>query len=120
MVVSKVAKSFVDEFVVGFGFFSGLWICIGVNPETEFIKAFTDVVNQLAPQWGFIFWLIPVVVTLGSVVGAYFMGGWFGLGAVGLAFLGGCFITNPVGIWLLIIGMLIGFFAPMMRNGHSQ
>lgn len=35
MGTQKVGLSFVQGFVLGFGFLSGLWIHVGVNPESE-------------------------------------------------------------------------------------
>lgn len=32
---TQIGLSFVQEFVLGFGFLSGLWIHVGVNPESE-------------------------------------------------------------------------------------
>ncbi|HZK60604.1 MAG TPA: hypothetical protein VFC41_00920 [Anaerovoracaceae bacterium] len=40
-----IGKSFVNEFVLGFGFISGLWIHAGINPESELIKAFAVIVS---------------------------------------------------------------------------
>lgn len=106
MAAEDLGKSFVQEFVIGFGFLSGLWIHVGINPETEIIKAFSSITPSLA------FWIIPVITTLGSLVGSYFLGGWLGLIAVGLAFIGGIFFSSNLGVICLILGVLIGFAAP--------
>ena len=110
----ELGKSFVQEFVLGFGFLSGLWIHAGVDPEAEIIKALSSIVLQLAPNpmYSFAFWIIPIIATLGSLVGSYFLGGWLGLIAVGLAFLGGIFISSGFGVFCLIIGVILGFIAP--------
>lgn len=118
MANEKVAMSFVQEFVLGFGFLSGLWIHVGVDPETEVIKAFAQIINQLAPSSGFslIFWLIPIVVFIVSIAGSFLIGQLLGLIAVGLAFLGGVFISSIIGIVLLIAGIILGFIAPLTRE----
>lgn len=118
MGTQKVGLSFVQEFVLGFGFLSGLWIHVGVNPESEIVKAFAQVAEELAPSSGFslIFWLIPVIALVASITGSYFISGWFGLVALGLAFAGGIFIDSTLGVILLVVGVLLGFVAPMMRE----
>jgi len=117
MSMGKAAISFVQEFVIGVGLLSGLWICVGVDPEAEIAKSFASVVQQISPNlmYPFLFWLIPVIGTVASWAGAYFLGGWFGIVAVALAFFGGIFINSPIGVYLIIAGILIGLFAP-----HTQ
>jgi len=114
MVTEDLGKSFVQEFVLGFGFLSGLWIYAGVNPETEIIKAFSSVIQELSPNpmYSFVFWLIPIIGTLVSLGGSYFIGGWVGLIAVFFALIGGIFISSTFGVICLVIAILIGFFAP--------
>lgn len=107
----SAGKVFVQEFVIGFGFLGGLWIYAGVNPDTEILKAFSVIVPEMS---GF-FWWIGVMITIGSIVGAYFIGKWLGLLAVFLAFLGGIFL-NHLGIWPLVGGIILGFFAPQLKS----
>ena len=40
----NVGEVFVQEFVVGFGFLSGLWIYAGVDPTAEILKSFSAIV----------------------------------------------------------------------------
>ncbi len=111
----NIALSFVQEFVIGFGFLSGLWIYVGVDPETEVVKAFASAVHQIAPGYSFLFWLIPVVTTIGSWLGSYFIGGWLRVIAVLFAF-GGGILIGSFGIWLLIAGIVLGFLVPYTRS----
>lgn len=102
---------FVQESVIGLGFLSGLWIYAGVNPDAEILKAFSAIV----PEMSGLFWLIGVGSTIASIAVAYWMGKWLGLFAVFLAFLGGIFI-NYFGIWPLVGGIILGFFAPQLKS----
>ena len=113
-----VEKSFIQEFVIGFGFLSGLWIYVGVNPETEIFNALLTVMNTLNPNHslGFIFWLIPVVILLLSILGTYFTGGWIGMIAIGVAFLSGILIESTIGIILLGLALVLGFIAPNLST----
>ncbi len=101
------------EFVIGFGFLSGLWIAVGVNPEAEIINAFAEVIKELGSSLGFIFYLISLIVLILSLLSAYRLGGNLGLIAIGFAFAGGLLIIvlPPLGIILVIIGIVMGFGA---------
>lgn len=118
MTSEDVEKSFIEIFVIGFGFLSGLWIHVGVNPETEIIKAFSSIIKTLNASFGFsfLFWIIPIIVLVGSIIGSLVVGGWLGLIAVGFAFLGGIFINSTFGIICLFIGIVLGFIAPNVNN----
>jgi len=118
MAEEDVGKSFVQEFVLGFGFLSGLWIYAGVNPETEIIKAFSTIIQELSPNsmYSFFFWLIPIIGTFVSFGDSYFLGGWIGLIAVFFALIGGIFISSTFGIICLVIGIIFGFVAPYTKG----
>ena len=117
MASKKLAVSFIQEFVLGFGFISGVFTRIGIDPEAEIIKAFASIIETLSPNSGFslIFWLLPIASTIVSIIGSLVIGGWLGLIAVVLAFLGGVFLDNVIGITLLLVGVVLGLIAPLMR-----
>ena len=119
--MAKIVPAFLSELVVGFGFLSGLWIHIGINPETEIIRAFANVAETIAPNSGISwwFWLIPLVSTVVSILLTYMVGGIMGLVAVGLAFMAGLMISTDVGPPLLIISLVIGLISPLISNGES-
>ncbi len=116
----SIRKSFVNEFVLGFGFLSGLWIYVGINPEAEVMKVLQIIIQQISPNpyYSFLFWLIPTLSTLLAIAGAYVFGGGLGVIAVALAFLGGIFINLNLGIILLILGILLGFIAPWINDSY--
>jgi hypothetical protein len=101
---------FVQEFVIGLGFLSGLWIYAGVDPTAEIVKALSTIV----PEMSGLLWLLVGVDTIISIVGAYYAGRWFGLLAVVLAFMGGLLIGS-VGILLLLGGIILGRYAPQLK-----
>ena len=113
------AMVFVQEFVLLFGFLSGYWIYAGVNPETEILKAFLEVIVELAPSIApgvsLISWMIPIVLIIGCISTSLAVGGWIGLLAVGLAFVGGLMIES-IGVYLLLIAILIGLFATSAKE----
>ncbi len=75
--MSKVAETFVQEFVIGFGFLSGLWIHVGVDPEGIVFDALLSVINNLSPTplYSAIFSLIPIALTGSSIIASYLVGG---------------------------------------------
>jgi hypothetical protein len=111
----KKAEYFVNEFVVGLGFLSGLWSAVGVDPETEIFKAFSTIITALNPNSGFdiLFFVLPIVILIVSILGAYSMGGRLGLVAVGCGFIGGLLIllSPTISVILLLAGMVMGKFA---------
>ena len=106
---------FIDEFVIGLGFLSGLWIAAGINPEAEVFKALGTIINILSSNSGFdtLFFILPTLIFIVSIIGLYSMGGKFGLFAVVGGFIGGLLIlVSPIfSMILLFAGMLIGKIA---------
>jgi hypothetical protein len=109
---SSFGEIFVQEFVIGFGFLSGVFVNVGVDPESLLIDTLLKVLAQINPDtsWlGVLFTILGVIVLIVTILGAYVMGGGIGLVAVFLAFLGGVFITT-FGWIFLIVGVVIGLF----------
>ncbi|MFA6089360.1 MAG: hypothetical protein WC755_05825 [Candidatus Woesearchaeota archaeon] len=108
-------KTFINEFVVAFGFLSGLWVAVGVNPEAEIFKAFSQVFQQLNAGVGFsfLFTVLPIILTLATLFGIYFLGGWIGVAAVALGFVAGLLIIiNPIiAVILLFASLGLGLLA---------
>ncbi|MDV2988791.1 MAG: hypothetical protein P3T54_01340 [Dehalogenimonas sp.] len=119
--MQKLAPVFLCEFVIGFGFLSGLWIHIGINPETEIIRAFASVADAITPETGisWVFWLIPLVTVGMSLWLTYVLGGILGLLAVGLAFIAGFSVDTDFGPPLLVVALIIGLISSAMSNTNS-
>jgi hypothetical protein len=115
-----IAESFVGEFVIGFGFLSGLFFHIGLDPEAEISKVLLELISIVNPSLGvtfsLLFFLAGIITIILSIIGAHSVGGNLGLVAVGLAFFGGIFIESSIGICLLIAGVLLGWFAPSIND----
>ena len=113
--MDKKAEYFVNEFVIGLGFLSGLWIAVGIDPQAEIFKAFDTILKTLNPDsgFGFLFFVIPIIILICSILGTYLMGGKFGLIAIVSGFLGGLLIlASPwISIILLFLGMWLGTIA---------
>lgn len=114
MASNDAGKIFVQECVIGLGLFGGM----GVDPEGMVYKALSPFVLNAAPNLGFVWWLIPIISFVLSVLFTYVLGGVIGFGAVGMAALGGWQIANPSGIgtWLVAIAIIVGLFVPYARE----
>jgi len=104
---------FVRVFVIGLGFASGFWIAVGIDPEAVITGAFAEAANSISSGSGIIILLIPVISTAVSIYFAYAMGGWLGLLAVGIAFIGGIIFLNStiLSLVLIAVAIVIGILA---------
>ncbi|MCK4435266.1 hypothetical protein KAU87_00485 [Candidatus Bathyarchaeota archaeon] len=107
--------SYIDKFVLGFGFLGGLLFRVGVDPEGIILESlfqaflpFPDIISSILA------FLIAAVLTLMSVVAALESGGTIGVFAVSLGWLagfilvGGSSIEAILGLVFLILAVLIG------------
>jgi hypothetical protein len=112
-------KIFFHTCILLFGFLNGLWIFIGVNPETIVANAFLQTIISILPAYSglfnFGFALYGLFSTISSIFLTYAMGGWLGIISVFLAFLGGIFITT-IGIYLLIFSIICGLIAVLTKS----
>ena len=106
---------FAREFIIGLGFISGLWIAIGLNPETLLVQKLEEIIFILNPnfEFGFMFTLIPFIATITSISLAYLLGGNVGLIAIFCSFIGGILFIDftLVGVLFIVVGMLLGNWA---------
>ena len=109
------AEIFFKELIVGFGFLNGIWIAIGINPETEIFKALNEVIDTINPenQFSILFIILPLIVLIGTLIFIKAIGGWLGLAAVGCGFLGGLLIlmSPMISIIFLLVGWGLGIIA---------
>ena len=103
------------ELIIGFGFLSGIWLSVGINPTVEILDVFTDILNNFGINIGHIILLqvLPIIFFLVFMCLIYRRGGKLGLVAVACAFIGGLIIlTLPIlSVIFLFLGLGIGHFA---------
>lgn len=104
---------FVRVFVIGLGFMSGFWIAVGVNPEAVMTNAFAEAAKSILAGSEILIRLVPALTTVTSVLLAFAIGGWLGLVAVGVAFIGGIVFIKYTVAALVIVGVaiILGFVA---------
>lgn len=108
--MARRTQVFLRESVILFGFLSGLFLAIGVNPGAELLELLREIVENLFGGSGAIelaFTLAPL-----ALVGIAFhliwkRGGWLGFLAVALAFFAGLWLlAAPRRAAIVLVGAL--------------
>ena len=106
------------EIIVVSGFFNGVWLSIGVNPEAELWKVLKIFIESMFPDMAWFAVVVPILIEIVILGSAFALGGWVGLSAVGIAFIGGLLIlqnTIPA-LVLLITALAIGRHQEKVRQ----
>ncbi|MCK4529500.1 hypothetical protein KAW18_19220, partial [candidate division WOR-3 bacterium] len=76
-------------------------------------NAFAEAAKSILAGSEIFIWLVPIVALVISVLGAFATGGWLGLIAVGIAFIGGIVFIKYTVASLVIVGVaiILGFVA---------
>ena len=108
----EIARIAVKELIICYAFLEGLWIYSNVNPIDEIIKIIAPTLRASDFGWYIdaIWIIIFVVIPIALIILTYYLGGVIGLIALLFAFSGGIFIDS-IGILLVILGMLLGFYS---------
>jgi hypothetical protein len=117
--MAKRSRTYIWQFTIGLGFLSGLWTAIGIDPEAvvlTFLGTMTgEVLSDPAVQQLFI--ILPTLLLLLSVWGAYKKGKALGLASVLIAYVAGLSIL--IALWtsllLLAAAVVIGYLATGRR-----
>jgi len=114
--MAKKSRTYIWQFVLGLGFFSGLWTAIGIDPKAVIADVLGNAVDAVYsdPAIRSLFLILPTFLLLVSIFAAYSKGRLFGLISVIIAYLAGLlFLVSPV-IALVILGvaLIIGDLAP--------
>ncbi len=103
-------------------FLAGLFLAVGVDPEQEIAKAFITIIEEMSPAFAII---LRIVLILGGLYlsiimwrDIYHKYDYMGVVSAGLVFLGIILLVAnlPIGVWMLIIGFIIG----MLLQGPNR
>ncbi|MFZ0004757.1 MAG: hypothetical protein WCC86_06580 [Methanoregula sp.] len=118
--MTKKFPRFIWQFVIGFGFLSGLWTSIGIDPEGLIIAALGSAATKISsdPAIRVFFILLPLVILIISVVGAYRKGRVPGLIAVFFAYGAGLVIllSTLLGLLFLLVAIVIAYNSTKSRR----
>jgi hypothetical protein len=117
--MAKKSRTYLWQSVIGLGFLSGLWTAIGIDPEAVILNALGKAVDTIYPDPDIraLFILLPTILLILSVYGAYRKGRVLGLAAVIVAYLAGLSILVSITttILLLLVAAILGLLATNRR-----
>ena len=116
----KKFRRFIWQFVIGFGFLSGLWTAIGIDPEEVLINALGSAVTTISPNPTLraLFLILPTLLLIFSVIGAYRNGKIPGLISVLVAYVAGLVILTSAiaGLVLLGVAFVLAYYSTRHRR----
>jgi hypothetical protein len=114
--MAKKSRTYIWQFVIGFGFLSGLWTAIGIDPQAVILDVLGNVVDTVYsdPAIRSLFLILPMILLLLSVLGAYTRGRFPGLISVIVAYLAGLLflVSTVTALVFLGIAIIIWYLAP--------
>ena len=117
--MAKRSRTYIWQFTIGLGFLSGLWTAIGIDPEEVILNLLGTVTGEIFPDPTLrqLFIILPTILLLLSVWGAYKKGKVLGLVSVLIAYVAGLSIL--VALWtsllLLLAAIVTGYLATGRR-----
>jgi energy-converting hydrogenase Eha subunit E len=117
--MAKKSRVYVWQFVIGLGFLSGLWTAIGIDPQAVIVGILGTVVDKVYsdPAIRSLFLILPAILLIFSVFGAYTRGRLLGLISVIVAYLAGLsiLVSTVTALAFLGVAIIIGYLAPNRR-----
>jgi hypothetical protein len=109
--MTKKSRTYLWQFVIGLGFLSGVWTAIGIDPEEVVLNLLGKAVDMVYPDpyVRSLFLILPTILLILSVIGAYVKGRIIGLVAVIVAYGAGLSILVSPGTALLLLTGAIVF-----------
>jgi hypothetical protein len=117
--MAKRSRTYIWQFTIGLGFLSGLWTAIGIDPEEVILNLLGKVTGEIYPDPTLrqLFLLLPFILLLFSVWGAYKRGKALGLASVLIACVAGLSILFALwtSLILLLAAIVTGYLATRRR-----
>jgi hypothetical protein len=117
--MARRSRTYIWQFTIGLGFLSGIWTAVGIDPEEVIFNLIGSATGEIYPDpWlRQLFIILPVILLILSVRGAYKKGRVLGLVSVVIAYMAGLSIL--VALWsslvLLIAAIITGYLATSRR-----
>lgn len=113
--MARRSKTYLWQSVIGFGFLSGIWTAIGIDPEEVLLNLLGTAITAAYPDPTLrtLFLVLPTILLLWSVYQAYQKGKVCGLIAVILAYAAGLSIllSLTTTVILLMAALVVGYLA---------
>jgi hypothetical protein len=114
----KRSRTYIWQFTIGLGFLSGLWTAIGIDPQEVILNLLGTVTGEIYPDPTLrqLFILLPFILLVLSVWGAYKKGRVLGLASVLIAYVAGLSIL--VALWTSIVLLLGAIVTGYLATGR--
>jgi hypothetical protein len=113
--MAKKSHTYIWQFVIGLGFLSGLWTAIGIDPQEMVFNILGNAADSVYsdPRIRFLLLILPTILFIISIIGAYKKGKVLGLISVIVAYIAGLFIliSTTTALVFLGIAIIIGYMA---------
>jgi hypothetical protein len=112
------SRTYVWQFTIGFGFLAGFWTAIGIDPEDVILNIIGTVSGEIWPDPVLrqIFIILPVILLIIPVLGAYKRGKVVGLASVLIAYVAG--LSLLVALWTSLILLLMAIVTGYLATGR--
>lgn len=109
----EITKSAVKDLIIGFGFLEGLWINAKVNPFEKILNSLTQLLKGTQFEWynTFLWMVLFIIVPTIQIIMTYRWGGMLGLLSLVMAFIGGIFIKDIIGVLLVFSAVILGYYS---------
>jgi hypothetical protein len=116
--MAKRSNTYIWQFTIGFGFLSGVWTAIGIDPEEVVLNLLGTVTGEIYPDplLRQLFILLPLIILVLSVWGAYKKGKVLGLASVLIAYVAG--LSLLVALWTSLILLLAAIVTGYLATGR--
>jgi hypothetical protein len=116
--MAKRSRTYIWQFTIGLGFLSGIWTAIGIDPDEVILNILGTVTGDVFPDPTLrqIFILLPTILLIISVWGAYKRGKTPGLASVLIAYVAGLSIL--VALWTSILLLLAAIGTGYLATGR--
>ena len=113
--MAKKSRTYIWQFVIGLGFLSGLWTAIGIDPQEMILNILGKAADSVYsdPSVRFLLILLPTILFVISIIGAYTKGKVLGLISVIVAYVAGLsiLVSTTTALVFLGIAIIIGYLA---------
>jgi predicted branched-subunit amino acid permease len=117
--MAKRSQAYIWQFVIGLGFLSGIWTAIGLDPGMVILSVVGDMIGTVYSDPGIrsLLIILPAILLVISLIGAYRQGRVLGLISVITAYISGLFILVSImtSAIILIIAVITGYLATNRR-----
>jgi hypothetical protein len=118
--MARRSRTYIWQFTIGLGFLSGIWTAVVIDPEEVILNLIGSVTGEIYtdPRLRQLFIILPAILLLFSVWGAYKKGRVLGLVSVLIAYMAGLSIL--VALWSSLVLLLAAIVTGYLATGRRR